>query len=60
MTATLPLFCWKDAHDLECERAMLVERLEKLPRFSHARIELEFRLRQITNKAIEAECGVRP
>lgn len=48
----LPLLQWpvnSRLEELQSERSRLMERISKLPRHSHKRIELEMRLRSVTH-----------
>ena len=51
MAAALPLLTWPEDATLArlaTERDALIERIERLPRMSHKRVELTARLRQLT------------
>ena len=58
MSNALPLFSCQftqEASRLEEERQNLQKRINALPRYSHKRIELEVRMKQLTASALEAE-----
>lgn len=58
MSNALPLFSWQmslAASRLAEKRMALQKRINALPRFSHKRIELEVRMKQLTASALEAE-----
>lgn len=48
----LPLFQKPEIDVLQAERVELIERIRKLPPYSHHRIDLECRLRLVTAKQI--------
>lgn len=51
----MPLFGWPDQREidvLQSRRDELANRIAKLPRFSHRRIELEARLRALTEEQL--------
>lgn len=54
-TSVMPLFGWpeqKEMDALQARRDELAKRIAKLPRFSHKRIELEVRLRALTQQQL--------
>ncbi len=54
-TAVMPLFGWPEQREvdaLQARRDELAKRIAKLPRFSHKRIELEVRLRALTQQQL--------
>lgn len=60
MKAALPLFNWQmavEADRLQRERDDLSKRIQKLRPRSHRRVELEFRLRELTSRQIAIESG---
>ncbi len=60
--ADAPLFAWREWEEiarLEDEREMLRTRLERLPRFSHRRVELEARLRAVTARQLQLTNAIR-
>lgn len=55
-TVIMPLFGWterKEIDALQSQRNELAARAAKLPRFSHKRIELEVRLRAVTEEQLK-------
>ncbi len=51
----MPLFGWPDQREIDVlqnRRDQLAERIARLPRFSHRRIELEARLRALTEEQL--------
>lgn len=59
--AVLPLFTWPEqteAAALAEQRSMLVARMEKLPHFSHRRIALAIRLRELTERQLRLEAVI--
>jgi hypothetical protein len=58
----LPLLAWPQARvaaRLEEERRLLSERIARLPRHAHYRLELEARLREITTRQMHIEIEMR-
>lgn len=53
--ATLPLFAALELADVHCEREQLLSRIKLLRPRSHRRVELEFRLRQLTLREMALE-----
>lgn len=52
----MPLFGWPEQRELDalqCKRDELAQRAAKLPRFSHRRLELEVRLRTLTEEQLK-------
>lgn len=52
------LFNWQEqraVNAIERDRCRLKMRIKKLPRFSHRRVELEARLRVLTEQALKIE-----
>lgn len=61
MKPPLPLFDWRrsaEADRLWREREELSKRIQTLRPRSHKRLELEFRLRDLTNRLIAVESGI--
>ena len=57
-----PLFAWRERAEidrLEEERKDLAERISRLPRLSHRRVELEARLRDLTGRQLELDVRLR-
>lgn len=57
----LPLFTWPEARlvaRMEAEREELAARIARLPRFSHRRIELQARLKDLTGRQLELEARI--
>ena len=52
LSAALPLFAFTELGEGLRERAELLERIKKLKPRSHRRVELEFRLREMTAREI--------
>ncbi len=56
--APLPLFIWPEQAQIAAlseQRADLVRRIAMVPRFSHRRVELETRMRAITEQQLRLE-----
>ncbi|MBB3947237.1 hypothetical protein GGQ73_003203 [Rhizobium skierniewicense] len=54
-TAVMPLFGWPEQRELDAlqsKRDQLAQRAAKLPRFSHKRLELEVRLKTLTQEQL--------
>jgi Tfp pilus assembly protein PilN len=61
-TSVMPLFGWPEQREidaLQCQRNVLAARIAKLPRFSHRRIELEARLRALTEQQLQISNGIK-
>ncbi len=60
MNNALPLFSWQmtqEASRLEEQRQAMKSRINALPRYSHKRIALEVRMKQLTASALELEAS---
>lgn len=54
----LPLFTWPEQVEITAlaeRRAEIVARMEKLPRYSHRRVVLAARLRELTERQLRLE-----
>mgnify|MGYP001457209847 CR=1 FL=1 len=61
-TPTLPLLTWPQARligRMEEERRQLRERIARLPRHAHYRLELEARLRDLTARQMKLEIELK-
>lgn len=57
-----PLLVWREVSEIErieAEIARLAERMAKLRPHSHARLQLQFRARQLRERQIRLECELR-
>lgn len=59
---TMPLFTWPEQVEIAAlteQREQIVERMAKLPRFSHRRVVLAARLRELTERQLLLEGQMR-
>lgn len=57
-----PLLVWREQtaiEQLEKQRQRLMSRIAALPRYSHRRIELECRLKELTARELELQNAIR-